>query len=154
MAHRCSVYIYLGCMLNRSSLMTSRMMVPSHKPSCHCPFHPDRCLPGRLGRIDLSSRLSEKASVNLLIKNTAARRLQLAGHCVRHPELPASRVILWEPSHGRMNPGRPSKTMVKTLKYDCDAETTEELRTLMEAREVWKVRHRARRRPSWPESTQ
>ena len=36
------------------------------------------------------------------IGNTiAAKRMQLAGHCHRHPELAASELILWEPSHGR-----------------------------------------------------
>ena len=47
----------------------------------------------------------------MLTTKIEARRLQLAGHCLRHPELPASPVITWEPKHGRMNPGHPYKTM-------------------------------------------
>ena len=31
----------------------------------------------------------------------AARRLQLAGHCHRHPELTTQKLVLWEPTHGR-----------------------------------------------------
>ena len=31
----------------------------------------------------------------------AAWRLKIAGHCLRHPELPASSLVLWEHSHGR-----------------------------------------------------
>ena len=30
----------------------------------------------------------------------AARRMKLAGHCYRHQELPASKLVLWEPKHG------------------------------------------------------
>jgi len=37
----------------------------------------------------------------------AARRLQLAGHCHRHPELPAQKLILWEPTHGQRRQGTP-----------------------------------------------
>ena len=29
----------------------------------------------------------------------AARRMSLVGHSVRHPELPAEKVLLWEPTH-------------------------------------------------------
>ena len=35
-----------------------------------------------------------------LSKKVAARRMRLAGHCHRHRELPASRLVLWEPTHG------------------------------------------------------
>ena len=30
----------------------------------------------------------------------ASRRLQLAGHCFRHPELSTQKLVLWEPKHG------------------------------------------------------
>ena len=30
----------------------------------------------------------------------AARRMKLAGHCYRHQELPASKLVLWKPKHG------------------------------------------------------
>ena len=36
----------------------------------------------------------------------AAKRMGLAGHCYRHPELAASRLVLWEPTHGRTQRGR------------------------------------------------
>ena len=41
----------------------------------------------------------------------AARRLRLAGHCQRHPELGAHRLILWEPTHGQRSRGRPRTHM-------------------------------------------
>ena len=31
----------------------------------------------------------------------ASQWLRLAGHCFYHPELPANKVLLWEPLHGR-----------------------------------------------------
>ena len=68
----------------------------------------------------------------------ASRRLRLAGHCLRHPELPASAVVLWEPTHGVMSQGRPIKTMVNTLKGDTGAADVEELRSLMRDRVVWR----------------
>ncbi|XP_062577713.1 uncharacterized protein LOC134239565 [Saccostrea cucullata] len=40
----------------------------------------------------------------------ASRRLQLAGHCFRHPELSAQSLVLWEPNHGRRRRGRPKAT--------------------------------------------
>ena len=70
----------------------------------------------------------------------AARRLKLAGHCLRHPELPASHVVLWEPTHGRKGRGRPPKTMVDTLKVDAGVEDTNKLRTIMQDRDGWRVR--------------
>ena len=30
----------------------------------------------------------------------AARRLRLAGHCFRHPELSTQKLLLWEPTQG------------------------------------------------------
>ena len=43
-----------------------------------------------------------------------ARRLKLVGHCLWHPELPASSLVLWEPTHRRKSQGRPAKTIVDT----------------------------------------
>ncbi|XP_066285750.1 uncharacterized protein [Branchiostoma lanceolatum] len=34
------------------------------------------------------------------------RRMALAGHCVRHTELTASQLILWEPTEGRRKRGQ------------------------------------------------
>ena len=33
------------------------------------------------------------------------RRLKLAGHCIRHPELSASSLVLWEPTRGTASVG-------------------------------------------------
>ena len=68
----------------------------------------------------------------------AARRLRLAGHCQRHPELSANKVVLWEPTHGRRNRGRPKTSFIDTLKRDTGAADSAELAALMEDRSVWK----------------
>ena len=68
----------------------------------------------------------------------AARRLRLAGHCQRHPELGAPRLILWEPTHGQRGRGRPKMTYVDQLKSDTWATTTGELAAMMNDRTVWR----------------
>ena len=57
---------------------------------------------------DLYGRLPSASS------KVASRRLKLAGHCVRHPEV-ASKLVLWEPSQGRMNVGRRAVTYVDVV---------------------------------------
>ena len=47
-----------------------------------------------------------------------AKRLQLAGHCHRHPELTTQKTLLWEPKHGQRGRGRPRTSYVDTLKKD------------------------------------
>ena len=44
-----------------------------------------------------------------LSEKVAARRMRLAGHCQRHRKLPASRLVLWEPTHGHRSRGRPTQ---------------------------------------------
>ncbi|KAJ8381294.1 hypothetical protein SKAU_G00020720 [Synaphobranchus kaupii] len=76
----------------------------------------------------------------------AARRMRLAGHCLRHRELPASELVLWEPTHGRRSRGRPTLTYVDVLKKDAGAQSTDELARCMENRDDWRRRWRARLR--------
>ena len=76
----------------------------------------------------------------------AARRMRLAGHCRRHPELPASKLVLWEPTHGHRSRGRPALTYVDILKKDAGAQSTKELERCMENRDDWKQRWLARLR--------
>ena len=59
------------------------------------------------------------------------RRMRLAGHCVRHPELVASELVLWEPIHGRRGRGRPHSTYIDTLKRDTGLSDVFEIRSLM-----------------------
>ena len=68
----------------------------------------------------------------------ASRRLQLAGHCYRHPELSTQRLVLWEPKHGHRRRGRRVNTYIDTLKRDTGAHNVEELATMMENRIIWR----------------
>jgi len=77
----------------------------------------------------------------------AAKRMELAGHCYRHPELAANRLILWEPTHGRRQRGRQKMTYVQVLRQDANVETTGELEACMGNREDWMICTRARLRP-------
>ena len=54
----------------------------------------------------------------------AVRRMRLAGHCHRHRELPAQKLVLWEPTHGHRSRGRPTSTYVDVLRKDAGAEST------------------------------
>jgi len=82
-----------------------------------------------------------------LADKIAVRRLRLAGHCYRHPELSTQKLILWEPTHGSRSRGRPRSTYVDTLKRDTGATNTHELATLMEDRDVWRSMVQSRRHP-------
>ena len=77
----------------------------------------------------------------------AAKRMQLAGHCYRHPELATNRLILWEPTHGHRQRGRQKMTYVEVLRRDANVETTDELAACMTNKEDWRIRTRARLRP-------
>ena len=68
----------------------------------------------------------------------ASRRLQLAGHCYRHPELSTQKLVLWEPTHGHRGRGRPKTTYIDTLKRDTGAFETCEIAALMADKRLWK----------------
>lgn len=68
----------------------------------------------------------------------AARRLRLAGHCVRHPDEIASNLVLWEPTGGRVNRGRKPTDYIDVIKRDTGLKDIAEIKTAMEDRDVWK----------------
>jgi hypothetical protein len=70
----------------------------------------------------------------------ASRRLNLAGHCFRHPELSAQPLVLWEPRHGHRGRGRPKATYIDMLKRDTGASDVTELASLMADRKLWRKR--------------
>ena len=71
------------------------------------------------------------------------RRLNLAGHCVHHPELAAHPTILWEPTQGTALKRRKRLTLVDQLKRDTDPTSAEELRSCMAERDNWRKRIRS-----------
>ena len=82
----------------------------------------------------------------LLGNKIAARRMKLAGHCHRHPELAASDLVLWQPNQNLRRRGRPKVDFVEVLRKDAGNLTTTELRTVMEDRTVWRNHVTARLR--------
>ena len=67
------------------------------------------------------------------------RRMKLAGHSVRHPELVASGLVLWEPAHGSRSAGGRCATYIDALKRDTGLTVTAEVRTLMVDRQRWRA---------------
>ena len=62
----------------------------------------------------------------------------MAGHCIRHPELLGSDLVLWEPMHGRTQQGRPRQSYMSMLLKEVGTNSKEELRTLMRDRDIWR----------------
>ena len=74
----------------------------------------------------------------ILSTKIAERRLRLAGHAQRHPELTLHKVLLWEPLHGQAKPGRPAKTFVDVLRRDTGLSDVKEIASVMEGRDTWR----------------
>ena len=64
------------------------------------------------------------------------RRLQLAGHVHRDKSSPAHMTVLWQPKHGTVARGRSATTLVDTLLKDTKQNSTAELHSLMNDRDV------------------
>ena len=61
----------------------------------------------------------------------------MAGHCVRHPELPVNNLILWEPMHGETVGGGQSLTSIDQIRRDTGLGSTAEIKSCMEDHVVW-----------------
>ena len=99
------------------------------------------CMLRKVLNVHWSSHTTNKELYDKLPKVTdkiAARRLQLAGHCHRHPELTTQKLVLWEPKHGHKGRGRPRTDFVEVLKRDTGAQNTKELATMMDDRSIWR----------------
>ena len=66
------------------------------------------------------------------------RRLRLAGHCVRHREEIASKLVLWQPLSRNLRRGRKAIKYVDTLMRDNGLESTKEIENAMQDRESWR----------------
>ena len=78
------------------------------------------------------------ASLKPIATKIQERRMKLAGHCIRHAEEIANKIILWEPLEGIRNRGVQSTTYIDNLLRDAGVENTSELRSLMEDRNEWR----------------
>ena len=68
------------------------------------------------------------------------RRMKLAGHIHRHPELTAHKLLFWEPLHGRPNRGCKPINFIDMLRKDTGGSSTQEIGSLMLDRKGWKIR--------------
>ena len=71
-------------------------------------------------------------------KKIAMLRLRVAGHCIRHPEEIASKLVLWQPTEGRVNRGRKPTDYIDVIKRDTGLTDTNEIKTVMLDRTKWK----------------
>ena len=65
-------------------------------------------------------------------------RMRMAGHCVRHPELSTTLLILWEPTHRSANRGRRRLTYVDMLRKDIGLADKQDIRNCMMDIDVWR----------------
>ena len=65
------------------------------------------------------------------------RRMRLAGHCVRHEDEVANKLVLWQPTDGHANRGRQKMTYVDNLLQDTGLGNTSELQTVWVDRGCW-----------------
>ena len=70
--------------------------------------------------------------------NVQQRRMRLAGHCVRHDDEVANKLVLWQPTDGHANRGKQKITYVDNQLQDTGLENTNELQTVMMDRGCWK----------------
>ena len=63
--------------------------------------------------------------------NVQQRRMRLAGHCVRHEDEVANKLVLWQPTGGHANRGRQTITYVDNLLQDTGLGNIREMQTAM-----------------------
>ena len=76
------------------------------------------------------------------------RRMRLAGHCVRHQDEIASKIVLWQPTEGKRSRGRRCITFVDNLLEDTGLDNTREIQTAMMNREGGRRRVEEMGRPN------
>ena len=76
-----------------------------------------------------------------ITKTIQVRRTRHEGHCWRSRDELISDVLLWTPTHGRANAGRPARTYIQHLCEDTGC-SPEDLPEAMNDREEWRERVR------------
>ena len=68
------------------------------------------------------------------------RRMRLADHCTRHEDEIANKLVLWQPTDGRVKRGRQKINYIDVLLQDTGVTSTAELKTIMLDRSDWRGR--------------
>ena len=66
------------------------------------------------------------------------QRMCLAGHCVRHPDEPASQLVLWQPTEGKRSRGKSATTYIDNLMADTGLDNIRDIETAMNNRDYWR----------------
>ena len=74
-----------------------------------------------------------------ITKTIQVRRTTHTGHCWRSRDELISDVLLWTPTYGQANAGRPARTYIQQL-YEDTGCSPEDLPEAMNYREMWRVR--------------
>ena len=77
----------------------------------------------------------------LITKTIQVRRTRHAGHCWRSRDELIREILLWTPTHGRVEAGRPARTYIQQLCEDTGC-CPEDLPRAMNDREEWRERVR------------
>ena len=93
----------------------------------------------RVRRRNRQTNAQTYGSLQRVTTKIQQRRMRLAGHLYRHPELVGHETVLWEPTQGRRSQGRQKITFVDTLRKDTNLECVNEIGTLMNNRCLWRA---------------
>ena len=105
----------------------------------------DECYPGLLRtalNIPWQSHTTNKEVYNNLApisERLKTKRLRFARHCVRSTHEAASKIVMWQPTHGQRNRGPPWKDYIKQLAEDTGLEEGGHIRKCMLNRQVWRA---------------
>ena len=73
----------------------------------------------------------------LVSEKIRERRMRLAGHCMRHGDEIAEKLVLWSSNDGKRSRGRPAITYIDNLLDDTGLDNIEELQMVMQDRQSW-----------------
>ena len=93
--------------------------------------------------ISWKERLTNKSlygKLPLVSTKIQVKRMRLAGHCLRHTEEIANKLVLWNPTDGKPNRGRKHISYIDNLLNDTGVNNEKELMTIMNNRVDWKNR--------------
>ena len=78
-------------------------------------------------------------SIPPISQTIKTQRMRFAGHVWRNKDELASDVLLWQPTHGKQDPGRPKRTFIDQLADDTGC-NTQELSNAMNNKDDWRKR--------------
>ena len=87
---------------------------------------------------DMISNSELYGNLPLVSLKVTVRRMEIAGHCVRHQKEKASKLPLWQPAHGKRSDGRRKLSYIDTLLNDTGLDNIGGFRAAMIHRDTWR----------------